>query len=181
MIKSLKTFFLTRLLREKFLLVAFIALGVVIWASGFSKRAGTFWTQQRTLQTTLADQDGWLGKRAAIDARAQQAISKLEPAKTLNDARLLGEIGSIMKEAGVEPRNFFTAEQRSERTPQFAVNSLRLSVVHSTDTTMEKVYAELQKRSPYIGIEEFSVQIDPQDRIRLRNYQVKLSSVEVLR
>jgi hypothetical protein len=40
MIRTLRAFFLGRLLREKLLLVAFFVIGVLMWFSGYSKRLG---------------------------------------------------------------------------------------------------------------------------------------------
>ena len=45
MIRTLRALFLARLLREKLLLVAFAVLGVAMWFSGFSDRAGVFWRE----------------------------------------------------------------------------------------------------------------------------------------
>jgi len=179
MIKAFKAFFLSRLLREKILMVAFILLGAAIWLSGFSDRAGRFWRDQKALKATLADQQLVLDSREQIDARARQAISKLDPARTLNDTRLLGEINAIANGVGLRS-NVATNEAHTEPSTQFAVNSLHVTVTKANYDTLVKLYLELQKRSPYIGLEEFSLQVDPANR-NLLNASLRVSSVEIIR
>lgn len=179
MIKACKAFFLSRLLREKVLMVVFIVLGAAIWLSGFSDRVGQFWREHRALKSTLAAQQQWLDSREMIDARSRQAISKLDPARTLNDTRLLGEINAIANGVGLRS-NVATNEARTERTSQFAVNSLHVAVSKASYETMRQLYFELQKRSPYIGLEEFSLQVDPANR-NLLNASLRVSSVEIIR
>ncbi len=179
MIKACKAFFLGRLLREKILMVAFILLGAAIWLSAFSDRAGLFWREHKTVQATLASQQQWLDSREMIDQRSRDAIAKLDPARTLNDTRLLGEINAIANGVGLRS-NIATNEARTERTSQFAVNSLHVTVSKASYATLVGLYNELQKRSPYIGLEEFSLQVDPANR-NLLNASLRVSSVEIIR
>ena len=179
MIKACKAFFLGRLLREKILMVAFIVLGAAIWLSAFGDRAGRFWREHKAIKATLASQQQWLDSREMIDARSREAIAKLDPARTLNDTRLLGEINAIANGVGLRS-NVATNEARTERTSQFAVNSLHVTVTKASYETLRNLYFELQKRSPYIGLEEFSLQVDPANR-KLLNASLRVSSVEIIR
>jgi len=179
MIKACKAFFLGRLLREKLLLVAFIVLGAAIWLSGFSDRAGSFWREHKTLKNALSTQQQWLDNREAIDARSRVAIAKLDPARTLNDTRLIGEINAIANGVGLRS-NVATNDARTERNSQFAVNYLRVDVTKASYETIKSLYFELEKRSPYIGLEEFSLQVDPANR-RLLKATLRVSSVEIIR
>ena len=56
MIRTLRIFFLSRLLREKLLLLGFVGIGVAMWASAFSKHVGTFWRAQQVTSGELAFQ-----------------------------------------------------------------------------------------------------------------------------
>jgi len=182
MIKAAKAFFLARALREKLLLVAFIFLGAAIWLSGFTDRAARFWREQKSLKLTLADQQRWLDSRDLIDARARGAIAKLQPSSTLNATRLLGEVNAIAAGVGLG-RNTSTNQSRTERTAQFAVvNSLHITVNRAPWAKLVNLYLELQKRSPYIGLEEFSLQADAGSRgTDLLNASLSVSSVEIIR
>jgi hypothetical protein len=179
MIRALKALFLGRLLREKLLLVVFIALGAFIWLYSFGGRAARFWRTQQANRSTLATQTLVLGRRAAIEARAQQSISRLDPARTLNDTRLLGEVNAIANGVGLR-NNLSSDDPRNERTSQFAVNSLRFTVRKADLGSLVKFYQELQKHSPYIGLEEFSLQADPANPALL-NASLRVSSVEIIR
>ena len=85
--RALKAFFLGRLLREKLLLVVFVALAALIWLSNFGRRANRFWQTQRSTSNELADQTQWLANRQAIENEAVLAVKNLDPVRTLDDTR----------------------------------------------------------------------------------------------
>ena len=101
MIRTLRAFFLGRLLREKLLLVAFALLGVLMWLSDTSKRLRAFWREQHTTTVALADQQRWLDNRKVLENAAQKAASRLDPAQTLDGTRLLAAVGTLAAEAGL--------------------------------------------------------------------------------
>jgi hypothetical protein len=179
MIKSLKAFFLGRLLREKLLLVVFILIGAAMWLSGFSNRVGIFWRQQKVVSNQLKDQALWLQQRTQIDASAQQAVAKLDPGRTLNATALLSQITAMAADLGLR-NNVNITDMPPERTPQFAVNSLQVSIAKADFATVVKLYLELQKRSPYIGLDEFVMNVDASNR-NLVGARFHVSSVEVIR
>jgi hypothetical protein len=182
MIKATKAFFLSRVLREKLLLLAFILLVAGVWLSSFGGRAASFWRDEKILKTTLATQKLSLDSRDAVAASAQHAIAQLDPARTLNDTRLLGEINAIANTIGLRSNSISTNEARTERTAQFAINTLHVQVNKASYATLVKFYLELQKRSPYIGLDEFSMLSDPGSRgADVLNASLRVSSVEVIR
>jgi len=70
MIRTLRALFLRCLLREKLLVVVFLAIAVLLWLSGFSKRAGQFFRDKdRTHLRDLLDvgliDATWLGRLPA--------------------------------------------------------------------------------------------------------------------
>ncbi|MDB6126581.1 MAG: hypothetical protein JWM35_477, partial [Verrucomicrobia bacterium] len=65
--RTLKAYFLNRLLREKLLLVVITALVAVTVLTSFSKRGLAFWRGERSTTATLAEQQRWLRDRAAIE------------------------------------------------------------------------------------------------------------------
>jgi hypothetical protein len=154
MILTLRAFFLSRLLREKLLLVAFAVLGVLMWFSSFSRRAGLFWRQQRATTVELAEQKQWLTNRGAIEAAAQKAAGNLDAVRTLDATRLYAEIDKLARDAGLTPG---LGEQRDETAGQFAVHSLQVTIAKADWEPLRKFYLSLQARSPYIGIEQFTI------------------------
>lgn len=176
MIRTLRALFLARLLREKLLLVAFAVLGVAMWFSGFSKRAGAFWSEQRSTTTSLADQTQWLNNRVSIDESAQKAAGRLDAARTLDAIRLYAEVDKLAREAGL---NHGLGEQRDVVGDQFSIHSLQITVNKVDWETLKKFYLAVQARSPYISIEQFTLQAPPAGSPLTA--VVRVSSVEVVR
>jgi hypothetical protein len=178
MIRTLRAFFLSRLLREKLLLVAFAAIGVLLWVSSFSSRFGRFWRDERATAAALRDQSLWLANRPAVEAAVKKAASRLDPAKTLDGTRLLTEVSNLAAAAGL--RN--TAADTPTRTSngQFSVNTLTYTVRGATWEALEPFYVALQQRSPYIGIDQFTLQPMGGNRTQL-TLQLRVSSIEVPR
>ncbi|MBC7365337.1 MAG: hypothetical protein H7343_00775 [Undibacterium sp.] len=177
MIRTLRALFLARLLREKLLLVAFAVLGVAMWFSGFSKRAGAFWREQRSTTTALAEQKQWLNNRVSIDESAQKAAGRLDAAQTLDPLRLYAEVDKLAAAAGLASRNL--GEQRDVIGEQFSIHSLQVTVNKAEWEPLKKFYLSVQARSPYISIEQFALQAPPAGSPLTAILRV--SSVEVLR
>ncbi|MFA5264389.1 MAG: hypothetical protein WC378_11225 [Opitutaceae bacterium] len=177
--KVLKAFFLGRSMREKVILLAFLFLAVAIWASAFSTRAQSFVSVYRRTGGTLAEQGMWLGKRESIEANAKKAISQLDPSLTLDGTKLLAEVNRIAAQAGLTS-NVQADDTRDEHTSQFVVHSLRFTVRKADYATLVRFYLDLQRRSPYIGIEQFALQAEAANPAQL-TASLRLSSVEVIR
>ena len=183
MIRTLRALFLGCQLREKLLVVGFLAIAVLLWLSGFSRRTGLFWREQHRTTVDLADQAQWISHSAAIEAAAQKAASRLDPAKTLDGLRLTEAVQKIAADAGL--RN--TQSQGLTNPPgngQFSVHTLDYTV-RLTDPdplrnweALKSFYRALQQRSPYIGIELFTLRPDAANRAQL-SLALKVSSVEI--
>lgn len=184
MTKAFKAFFLARQLREKLLLLAFVGAGVAIWFSSFAGRARSFWLAVQNTNATLANQNTWLAKAPEIDARTKAAAAKLDPLKTYNANSLLGVIDRLAKE---EFGNKVTISTEPSKTSgQFATHSVVASINASNTEAdwglLQKFYADLQKLSPYVSLEELTIQTSNAGRpggtmtVRLR-----ATSVEVIR
>ena len=183
MIRTLRAFFLGCQLREKLLVVAFLAIAVLLWLSGFSRRAGSFWREQHRATVDLADQAQWISHSAAIEAAAQKAASRLDPAKTLDGLRLTEAVQKIAADAGL--RNTQSAGLTNPPgNGQFSVHTLDYNVrlVDSDPLknwdALKNFYHALQQRSPYIGVEQFTLRPDAVNRAQL-SLALKVSSVEI--
>ena len=64
MMRRFKRAFMSRLLRERVLLAALVALAVSIWGSGFLRRLGVALEENRRVSTELSVQAQWLERRA---------------------------------------------------------------------------------------------------------------------
>ncbi|WP_414661311.1 hypothetical protein [Horticoccus sp. 23ND18S-11] len=180
MIRTARAYFLSRLLREKLLLVAFIAIGVLWWLSAFGTRLGTFWRDQRLTTSRLTEQAEWIKNKVVIEETAKKTASRLDPAKTLNGNQLVTTVSQLATEAGV--KNAQTSGS-TVTTPagQFAVHSQEYVIRNiEWESTLTAFYTALQKRSPYISIERFILAASAPDSPQL-TLSLKVTSVEITR
>ena len=176
MIRTLRAFFLERLLREKILLVALTAILAAFWASTLSGRWFRFWTESAHAKASLAQQSHWLNSRLRVQNAARQAASGFDPAKTLDSTRLLAAIASVASDAGL--KNYTSGESQDVSNGQFSVHALQFTVTKVDWASLKAFYFALQSHSPYIGIEQFTVVADRANPALL-NASMKISSVEI--
>jgi hypothetical protein len=151
----MKAYFLSRLLREKVLILAFVLIGALIWLSGVSDRVGAQWRACKATTTDLEVQQRWLLQRARIEREATLAIEHLDPAKTLDNVKLQGELNGLARAAGLS--NYDVSDSRTVRTSQFAVHSVQFSARNADMGTLIKFYQSLAQRAPYLGLEQFAL------------------------
>jgi hypothetical protein len=178
MIRTLRALFLARSLRVKLLLAAVVVAIAAIWLSNLSTRAGRMTRAVHATTGVLAEQSLWLGNRGAIESSAQQAAGQLDAVRTLDGTRLLAEVTAIAGEAGLTSTT--SGDPKDESDGQFSIHTLQFNVTKVDWPTLEKFYLALSKRSPYIGIEEFSMQGDRANPTLL-NASLHISSVEISR
>jgi hypothetical protein len=185
MIRTIRALFLGCQFREKLLVVIFLAIAVLLWLSGFSKRAGAFWREQRRTTLDLAEQTQWINNSGAIEAMAQKAAGRLDAAKTLNDVRLVEAVQKLASDAGIRLGSS-SAPSNPPGNGQFAMHTLEYSArLTEPDPdgsrnwgVLTKFYTALQQRSPYIGIDQFALRPDPINHAQL-TLVLRVSSVEV--
>ena len=175
--RAFRAFFLSRLFREKLLMLMFVGLGAAMWLTNFSRRAAVSWRSVRTLRTELADQREWLANRAAIEAGAVQAVKNLDPARTLDDTRLVSELSAMARDNNLK---FVNDTPKSESNGQFAVHTVQITLPRADWESLKRFYLALQRRSPYIGLEQFSLAAD-RAHPELLNASLRVSSVEIVR
>jgi len=183
MIRTIRALYLGCQLREKLLVVVFLAIAVLLWFSGFSKRVGAFWREQHRTTVDLADQAQWISNSAAIEASAQKAAARLDAAKTLDGTRLLESVQKMASDAGLRNTQS-AAPSNPPGNGQFAIHTLDYTVrLNDPDaeknwSALKNFYRALEGRSPYIGIEQFTLRPDAANRAQL-NLVLRVSSVEI--
>lgn len=173
---ALKAYFLNRLLREKLLLVVITALVAVVLVVNVSGRVTRAWRAQRDTTVMLAKQQDVLANRTAIEAGAGRAVKNLDPSRTLDDTRLVGELNALARAQGLK---FTSDSPRTERSGQFAVHTVQFNLLKMDWGALKRFYVELTKRSPYIGIEQCSLQAE-RTNPTLLNASLRVSSVEIV-
>lgn len=152
----MKAFFLSRLLREKVLLFGLIAVAAVMWLSSVSTRVRRFWRDASATSTELVSQRNWLAERGRIESESKAAVAQLDPSRTFDGARLQAELYTIAKSIGIG-RSSSIDDANTSTVSQFSINTVRFVIRDVPYQSLKAFYRELSKRSPYIGIEEFSV------------------------
>jgi hypothetical protein len=173
---ALKAYFLSRLLREKLLLVTIAVLVALAILSNFSSRVARSWRAQHAATVALAEQQQWLAHRTGIEAGAGQAVKNLDPARTFDDTRLVGELNALARAQGLK---FTSDTPRTERSGQFAVHTVQFNLLKMDWEALKRFYLELTKRSPYIGIEQCSLQAE-RATPGVLNASLRVSSVEIV-
>ena len=154
----MKSFFLSRALREKVLLAAFAVLAVAIWGGRVIGRTRALWLDWQSARGEFASQQVWLDHAEAITAQATTATRSLEPAKTLNATRLVGELNDLASQAGLTAD---IGSQRSEAgTNQLTFHTVQVYFRRAELESLLRFYRLLDARTPYIALEQFSVATD---------------------
>jgi hypothetical protein len=179
MIRTLRAYFLTRAVREKLLLVAFVGIAVLWWGSSFATRATTFWQAQRTTTLRLREQAEWIRNENTIKETAKKTASRLDPTKTLSGNQLVTTVSQLANEAGL--KGLQTAGGTVTTTSgQFAVHSQEFVIRNVEWETLSKFYEALQRRSPYISLERFTLTAAANNAAQL-TLSLKVTSVEITR
>jgi hypothetical protein len=178
MIRNFRAYFLSRALREKLLLVAFVAIGAGWWGSAFATRMGNFWREKRTITARLAEQTQWIKSRTVIEEAAQKTAASLDPTKTLNANQLITTVAQLATEAGLKSAST-TGVGTTTRSGQFAIHSAEYAIRNADWETLTKFYMALQLRSPYIGVERFTLNATPNNDAQL-NLVLRVVSFEIV-
>ncbi|HWZ93609.1 MAG TPA: hypothetical protein VNW30_00270 [Opitutaceae bacterium] len=172
--KVLKAFFLSRLLTEKILLTGFSVL-ILAWAFIHMIRdVGRFSSGFRDTGAILHAQRASLNARADTEARVKRALLKLDPARTLDSARLQGDLNTLatgLTDTSIDARPDEPADLFIKHSVQFSVRKVDWSA-------LQQFYVALSKRSPYISIEQCSISADRVTPTEL-NATMLISSVEI--
>ncbi len=175
----MKSYFLTRALREKILLVVLVLGAAAMWLSSAGERGGILWREAKATSTELRVQEMVLGQREQIEERSHAAVARLDPARTFDPVRLQSEANTIANLAGLGAKTNINGAP-TDRAGQIAVHSVQVTINNADYPSLVKFYTELQKRSPYLGIEQFDLLASPAGSANLRQ-ALRVSSVEIIR
>lgn len=173
----MKRYFLTRNLREKLLLVAFVAIGALWWLSAASRHLSAALNRGREDRAALAEQKVWLDDKARVDERASKAAGSLDAGKTYDATRLVAEVTAMASDAGLALN---TDSPRTQRTAQFAFHTVQVTFRKADLASLIDFYRKLSEHAPYLGLEQFTVQADRSDPSQL-NVSMQIASIELVK
>jgi len=178
--KKVRAFFLRRQLREKVLLLGFVALIVIVWSSELVDRVTLRAREISQTSLEIKIQREWLAKAQEIESAAKAALENWDPNKTYNAVKLNAEISSIANAVGFK-RDYTLDMVSSQRSTEFArFHSVQFNANRADYFMLEKFYHELVKRAPYIGLERFILQADRNTGATV-NARILITSVELVR
>ena len=178
MILGIRAYFLSRALREKLLLVAFVSIGAVWWVSAFGTRTGKFWREQRSTTVRLTEQAQWIKNKTVIDQTAAKTADRLDPTKTLNGNQLVTTVAQLANEAGLKQTST-NGNAVTTTSGQFALHSVEYTIRNVEWDPLGKFYEALLQRSPYIAVERFVLNAAPNNPAQL-TLVLKVVSVEIV-
>jgi hypothetical protein len=173
----MRAWFMGRVAREKALLLLFVGAVAVVWASSVWERGNGEWRTARETSTKLKVQEQWLLRKSEIEARARAAIEDLDGSRTFNSVRLSAELSTLARNVGIDS-NLRSEAQPTQRTVQFSVNSVRLTLNRVSWANLLEFYEALSQRAPYISIEQFTLRSARSDSDEL-SASLLVSSVEI--
>ena len=144
------------------------------------RRGTARWREWRSTARVLQNQQETIDHRVATDAALARAVAHLDPARTYNGGTLLGELSSITDQLGLSASSS-SEIIGTERSGQLAINTVNCTVRNfkpPPSPTLNDLMAELDKRAPYIGIEQFMLNVAPNNAITV---SLRISSVEIVR
>jgi hypothetical protein len=178
MIRSFRAYFLSRALREKLLLVAFIAIGLLWWFSAYSNRAGGFWREYRNGSLRLAEQNEWIRNRTKIEQDMHTAAGKLDSTKTLNANQLATTLQQLANEAGLKNASL-TGSPSTTRSGQFAIHTATYQIRAAEWENLVKFCEAVQTKAPYIAMDQFN--LTAANNPAQLTLSLKAESVEIVR
>jgi hypothetical protein len=143
--------------REQLLLTAFVILGALVWLLSASGRLRASWADWHATRTDLATQRLWLDRQKEIEASAGAAIRNLDPTRTYDATRLVSTVTTLATGASLSPS---IDSPVTQRTPQFAFHTIKVTFRRATLSSLLSFYDELAKQAPYLNLEQIAMQTE---------------------
>lgn len=173
----MKAWFISRLAREKLLLLLFAGAAAVLWLSDLGERSRVAITDVRETRAVLDTQARWLSEKDRIEQAAAAAVADLDSSRTFNSLRLSAELSTLAKNSSID-QNLRSEAQPVQQTAQFSVHTVQLILNRVEWASLLSFYDELSQRAPYISIERFSLESVRNNPAQL-NARLLVSSVEI--
>jgi hypothetical protein len=152
----MKTLFLSRQLREKFILLALFGIGFVLWGTHLYGAVGKYRADEITQKANRDKQLAVLGRKDQILAEQRKIIQELDPARSVDSAQeLLLVIDNINRAhpgiGGIATGNQQAKVNRGSQltmiTQQVTMNNVPPDMNELVD-----VYREFARLAPYVTI-----------------------------
>ena len=153
----MKRLFQGRTKREQWLVTVLVLGAALAWLDTALRRVRTAGGDFRTASAAAATQQLWLDRQGEIEAAAAKAVGNLDPARTHDATRLVTTVTTLATGAGLQPS---IDPPQTNRTPQFAYHSIKVTIRRAQLPALLRFYDELAKQTPYLNLEQISVQTE---------------------
>ena len=138
--------------REKLLLLVFVAVMLLLWSGSLMGRLSTLRADLRQAGTDLSTQEEWLSRADEYSQGLQQALERVDPSKTYSAAQLSGRVDAMLRQvnlagaADIDPVRTRTGEIFNDHDLRVRLN--RISIADLIE--FNKL---LGSETPYINLE----------------------------
>ena len=153
----MRAWFDSRNRREQTLLTLFVVMAAIAWLFTSSGHLRARWTGWKSTRIAVAEQKLWLDRQKELEAGATSAVRNLDPAKTMDATKLVATVTSLASGASLQPA---IDTPTTQRTPQFAYHTVKVTFRRATLQSLLNFYDELSKQSPYLNLEQIALQTE---------------------
>lgn len=151
----MKNFYNTKSLRERVLMLAFLAIGVLWWGSALAGRVRANVLTWQSVSSDAAVQREWLARSASVNERTAQIAQQLDAGRTMNAAQAYAEVNRLAMGLPLE-----VTAPRTDRTENFSLHSLQVTFRRVDMTGLLRFYEGVTARAPYLGIDQCTISAD---------------------
>lgn len=153
----MRSWFQSRNRREQLLVTLFVILGALVWVAGAAGRLRARSAGWNSARVELGAQQLWLDRQKEIEAASGAAVRNLDPARTFDATKLVASVTSLAGGAGLQPA---IDPAVTQRTPQFALHTIKVTFRRANLPALLNFYDELTKQAPYLNLESIALQTD---------------------
>jgi hypothetical protein len=167
--------FLARTVRERVIVILFIAAIAAVWGSGTIGRIRGDISELSRTGALLKTQDTILAQKPLIDEQLSSLLQQMEPTKTLSATRLNAELANIGARLQLNPE---IPPARTERVDRFLTHATEVIIRRSSYEKLVEFAGEIAGRSPYLNLEQIQIAAD-RSNPALLDARFRITAVEL--
>lgn len=171
-----RSLFLSLSLRERVLLIAFLATMAIIWALYLTRSLRSDLTALRSSALLLSDQEYLFSQRESIEVALAEALANLDSERTYSANQLEGRIDDLAR--SLEVRNHDLTPAITQDGDIYATHLVRLRIDNGNLSDLVAFNQAIQEESPYIVINQCQISANQRDP-RLLDASFEISSIEL--
>jgi hypothetical protein len=156
----MKSYFLSRHIREKILLLAIIAFAIALWGSKLYSRTNDLRTATKKADAILKEQTEEIANLDYEEQRKDEAIRDLDPAKSYDNLKLISHVTAIAEKVNLNQNGVQNTSFQAPivtKLPLMNLTKMRLQLSNVEMADVVNFYRELANDSPYISIAQFRI------------------------